>query len=58
MGYAIIRCAHTALPIVRAAITAITKISDSEVIVHSLLVSGTLKALKRRMSNALEGKKK
>lgn len=58
-GYAIIRCAHIALPMVRAAIAAITKIGDEEAAVHTLLVSGTLKSLKRRLTTnilAAEGK--
>lgn len=50
-GYAIVRCAHTALPMVRAAIAAITKIGEEETVVHTLLVSGTLKALRRRLAS-------
>ncbi|MEM1586069.1 MAG: Rpp14/Pop5 family protein [Candidatus Bathyarchaeia archaeon] len=57
MGHAVIRCSHMALPKVRAAIAAITKISDEEVTAHTLLVSGTLKALKRKMDNVPEDKK-
>lgn len=58
MGYAIVRCSHTVLPNVRAAIAAITKISNEEVVVHTLLVSGTLKTLKRKMTCILGGEKK
>lgn len=58
MGYAIIRCSHMALPKVLAAIAAITRVGNEEAVVHTLLISGTLRALKRKLSNVLEGKKK
>lgn len=58
MGYAIVRCSHTVLPNVRAAIAAITKICNEEVVVHTLLVSGTLKTLKRKMGCVLGREKK
>lgn len=50
MKYAIVRCSHRALPMVQAAMAAITKIGEYEASVHTLLVSGTLKALKRKIT--------
>ncbi|MEM2320763.1 MAG: Rpp14/Pop5 family protein [Candidatus Bathyarchaeia archaeon] len=50
-GYIIIRCSHAALPIVRASIAAITKVGDEEVAIYTLLVSGTIKALRRKMAS-------
>jgi len=49
--YAIIRCQHNALPMVRAALAAILKADGDRISVHVLLVSGTLKALRRKMQN-------
>ncbi|MEM1514589.1 MAG: Rpp14/Pop5 family protein [Candidatus Bathyarchaeia archaeon] len=49
IGYAIIRCSHIALPMVRATIAAITKINNKETVVHTISASGTLKALKKRI---------
>jgi len=43
-----------ALPKIRAAIAAITKIGNEEVAVHTFLVSGTLRALKRKMNMLLK----
>lgn len=51
VGYAIVRCQHKALPMVRAAIPTITRVSDKKVVLHVLLTSGTLKALRRSMQN-------
>lgn len=48
-GYAIVRCSHKALPMVRAAMAAVNKIGSYEAAIHVLLVSGTLKALRRKM---------
>ena len=47
--YAILRCRHKAIDLVRAALASITKINDEEVSVRILLVSGTIRALKRKM---------
>lgn len=49
---AVLRCSHTALPMVRAAVASITKIGDVPAAVHVLRVSGTLKALARKMASA------
>lgn len=50
-GYAIVRCQHKALTMVRATIPMITKIGDRKVTLHVLLTSGTLKALRKNMQN-------
>lgn len=49
--YAILRCQHDSLFMVRAALATITKADGDRISAHVLLVSGTLKALKRRMQN-------
>ena len=49
-GFAIIRARHTAMNMVRAALASITKIGDEPVAVHVLMVSGTLKALRKKVS--------
>jgi RNase P/RNase MRP subunit POP5 len=49
-GFAILRCNHKALLMVRAATAAITSIDEEHVAVHVLAVSGTLKALRRKIS--------
>jgi len=54
MKYAIIRCSHRALPMVRASIVAVTRINGEEAAMHVLLVSGTLKSLRRKMVNILQ----
>ncbi|MBS7606722.1 MAG: Rpp14/Pop5 family protein [Candidatus Bathyarchaeia archaeon] len=52
-GYAIVRCQHKALPMVRAAIPTITKVGDKSVVLHVLLTSGTLKALRKGVQKYL-----
>lgn len=47
-GTAILRCPHRALSIVRAAMAAIRRINSTEAAVHVLLVSGTLRALRKK----------
>jgi len=49
--YAVLRCAHNALPLVRAAVASITRIGNAPVAVHVMRVSGTLKALSRKTAN-------
>jgi len=44
----VVRCTHKALPMVRAAIASVTRIGDQPAAVHVLMVSGTLKALRRK----------
>lgn len=45
---AILRCSHRALDMVKSAIAAITRINDKEAALHILLISGTLKSLRRK----------
>lgn len=47
-GVSVLRCSHTALPMVRAAVASITRIGDAKAAVHVLRVAGTLKALSRK----------
>jgi len=47
-SYAVLRCSHKALPMVRAAIALLTRIGDKPAAIHVLRVSGTLKALDRK----------
>ena len=49
-GYAIVRCSHKALEIVRAAVASITEINEKPAAVHVLGVSGTLRALRKKHS--------
>lgn len=56
--YAIVRCSHKSLSMVRAAIAAITRIAEKSVSIHVLLVSGTLRALRRRIQNIFIGQGK
>lgn len=48
-GLAIIRTAHTEVEKLRAAIASITEIIGKPVAVHVLMISGTLKALSRKI---------
>ena len=45
----IVRCNHRWLPWMRAALTAITEVEGSQVALYVLGVSGTLKALRRKL---------
>jgi RNase P/RNase MRP subunit POP5 len=46
--YAVLRCSHKTLPMVRAAVASITRIGSAKAAVHVLRVAGTLKALSRK----------
>jgi len=46
-GYAILRCSHKAVDMVRASVVAITRINEKPVAVHVMRVSGTLRALRK-----------
>lgn len=48
--FAIIRTRHTALGMVRAALASITKMGGEPAAVHVLMVSGTLKALRKKVA--------
>lgn len=50
--FGVLRCSHKALPMVRAAIASITRIGGTPAAVHVIRVSGTLKALSRKMTNS------
>jgi ribonuclease P/MRP protein subunit POP5 len=45
----IIRCSHLMLEQTKAAITSITKINQTETAIHILAVSGTIKALTKKL---------
>lgn len=46
---AVIRTGHTTLRMVRAALASITRTGDKAVAVHILIVSGTIKALRKKL---------
>jgi len=48
--WGIIRCSHRAVEMVRASIASVTEINEKPVAIHILGVSGTLKALRRKVS--------
>jgi len=48
-GYGVLRCSHKALPMVRAAIASVTKIESQPTAIHVLRVSGSLKALNKKI---------
>jgi RNase P/RNase MRP subunit POP5 len=47
--FAIIRIVHTAIENIRAAIASITEIAEKRVAIHVLNVSGTIKALYKKL---------
>jgi RNase P/RNase MRP subunit POP5 len=49
---AIFRCSHKTLELVKVAIVALTEIGNENVALHILRVSGTLKALRRKLGNS------
>jgi len=48
---AVLRCSHKALEMVHASIVSVTKIGDKPVAMRVLRVSGTLRALKRKLED-------
>lgn len=50
-GQAIVRCSHKALEMVRASIASITEINEKPMAIHTMRVSGTLKALSKRVQS-------
>jgi len=54
--YAVLRCSHKALPMVRAAVASMTKIGNQPATVHVQRVSGTLKALNKKVTNKRQAK--
>ena len=47
--YAVLRCSHKTLPMVRAAVASVTRIGNAKAAIHVLRVAGTLKALSRKV---------
>lgn len=47
-NYIFVRCSHKALEIVRASIASITEIRGKPAAIHVILVSGSLRALRRK----------
>ena len=47
--FAVIRVLHTAVDMIRAALASITKICDRPAAIHVLTVSGTIRALYKKM---------
>lgn len=50
----ILRCHHKAVDMVRAAIAFITKIDNKPIAMHVIAVSGTIKALKRKIKEEIK----
>lgn len=48
-GQAIVRCSHKALEMVRASIASITEINEKPAAIHVMGVSGTLRALRKKI---------
>lgn len=49
-NYFVLRCSHRALPMVKAAVASIARIGNQSAVVHVLRVSGSLKALSKRVT--------
>jgi RNase P/RNase MRP subunit POP5 len=47
VNFAIIRCSHVSIDIVRAAIVSITKVNGNSIAIHVRRVSGTLKSIQQ-----------
>lgn len=47
--FAVVRCVHRAVEMVRTALASITKIGNKPVAIHVLTVSGTIKALYKKI---------
>lgn len=48
-GCGILRCSHKVVDMVRASITAITRVNEKSMTIHVLRVSGTLRALRKKV---------
>jgi len=46
----VLRCSHKALPMVQASIASVTKVKDKPAAIHVLRVSGSLRALRKKVS--------
>jgi ribonuclease P/MRP protein subunit POP5 len=49
-NYAVVRCSHKSLERTRASIASITEINGKPAVVHVIGVSGTLRALRKKVS--------
>ena len=49
-NYAVVRCSHRSLERTRASIASITEINGNPAVVHVVGVSGTLRALRKKVS--------
>ena len=49
-NWGIMRCSHRTVEMVRASIASVTEINENPVAIHVLRVSGTLKALRQKVS--------
>jgi len=47
-NYAVVRCSHVALEMVRASVASVTEINGKPVVIHVIGVSGTLRALRKK----------
>ncbi|MDI6691316.1 MAG: Rpp14/Pop5 family protein [Candidatus Bathyarchaeota archaeon] len=52
-GFAVLRTSHTAVKMVRIALASITKIGIKPATIHVLTVSGTIKALHKKLENSV-----
>lgn len=46
----ILRCSHDAIDMVRAAVSCVSKLDETLIAIHVLRVSGTLKALRKKVN--------
>ncbi|RJS81492.1 hypothetical protein CW709_04950 [Candidatus Bathyarchaeota archaeon] len=56
--YAIIRCDHSSVDLIRSSVASVTKINEIPVYFRTVLISGTLKTLRRKLSESLEKNQK
>jgi RNase P/RNase MRP subunit POP5 len=49
-GCGILRCSHKAVDMVRASVAAMTRVNEKSVAIHVVRVSGTLRALRKKVS--------
>lgn len=50
--YLVLRCSRRALPMVRASVASVTEIGEKPTTIHVLRVSGTLKALRKKIGSS------
>ncbi len=53
--YAVLRCSHKALPMVKAAIASVAKIDNKPAAIHVLRVSGSIKTLNKKVDSGRAG---